>query len=506
MIREFHLIFYTFLILFSVSLFSLAKNKDKEIPALKKISLEDEYKNFNSSLFNENSTVLLVNNGLDLDFESFIFLVKENHPDILSAELSKDIARLKRVESQGAFDPSINSKNSFNRFNSSSDIGQAQEAFTSNTSLDFLTGYGAEFALGARFAEGDIKTPISPAGDAGEYYVKAQIPLLRGAIYNSKFIKEKQSKLEEIIADYLLFRTKLKTLNEGSKAYWDWVAAKKIFDIESNLFYLVKDQVSFVQEQADLGNLAEISVVEAKREVQKRQVKVNKALRNFQETSLSLSKYTWDAEGRPYSILNADQVPEQLPVPKQLNIEDVETAKLNSLINRPEFKALALSRDITDLEKNLAKNQMLPIFDAFISSGFQAGDDSVNPSLIAGVDISIPLRLRTASSRKKQAEAKIQQLNLQERQLIQNIFLEIEDAASQVQTAFDRFVAAKQDYELSKELEIAENDRFELGDSTLFLVIRRQRATVEANIEFIKTLKDYMKASIRFKLVQGDLI
>jgi len=490
---------------FSITYVYGKKSKDVKPKILEKISSTQNLDEFKSSLFSKKE-IREINNGAILNFSDFINTVKNYHPEIISAELSKEIASSKRLEAQGAFDPSINSQNFFYRFNSSSAPGETQEAFTSTTSLDFLTGYGANFGLGAKFAEGDIKTPLSPTGESGEYFIKAQIPLLRDAIYNSKSVKEKTAKLNEIIADYLLFRTKLKTLDSGAKAYWNWVANKKILDIETNLLNLVNEQVSFVKDQADLGNIPQISLVEARSEVQKRQSKVNNSLRSFQASSLALSQFAWTDTGTPYAIPNANQVPEDLFAPTALIKDEIDEAKLNSLINRPEFKTLDLSREISNLERKLAKNQMLPRLDAYISSGIETGEDSIGPTLEAGMNVSLPLRIRTAKGQKQQAELKIKQLNLQERQLIQNVFLEIEDAASTIDTAYQRYIAAKQDYDLSRKLEEGEKERFELGDSTLFLVIRRQRATVEANVELIKTVADYHKAVVQFQLVQGELI
>lgn len=482
------------------------KNKDLDLIILSKISLTDNLEDYKSSIYTE-SGVKRINNGESLGFNDFIEIVKANHPDIISSDLEREIARYKRIEAQGAFDPSINSQNFFNRFNSSSAPGKEQEAFTSNTSLDFLTGSGAKFGLGAKLATGDIKTPISPTGDTGEYFIKMQIPLLRDAIYNSKSVKEKTTKLNEIIADYLLFRTKLKTLDSATKAYWDWVASKKILDTETNLLKLISNLVDFVQEQANLGNQPQISVVEAKREVQKRQGKVNSALRLLQESSIELAKFTWTETGNPSPLLKVEQVPVEINLPTMLIQDEIEDAKLNALTQRPEFKALDFSREISNLERKLAKNQMLPQLDAYVSSGLETGQDSIDsPVLEAGVNISVPLRVRTAHGQMQQAKLKIKQLNLKERQLIQSVFLEIEDAASAMDTSYQRFLAAQQDYELSLKLEEGEEERFKLGNSTVFLVIRRQRATVEANIELIKTITDYHKARIRFLLVQGELV
>ena len=320
------------------SLAVLAK-KDKKLDKpdapksvlFEQIILEDEHLGeFKSSLFNQETNkepALVFKPGKIIELIDVLTLVKDNHPDIASAKLSRQIAYSKRLEAQGAFDPSINSENFFRRFNSSSDPGEAQEAFTSNTSLDFLTGYGAKLGLGANFSKGDIKTPVKPTGEAGEYFLKASVPLLRGAIYNSANVQEKTAKLNEIIADFKLFRTKLKTLSAASNAYWDWVSAKQVYDIENNLLQLVNGQVAFVDDQAELGNLPKISVVEAEREVQKRQAKVSESLRKLQKESIKLSSYTWTSNGTPYAIPLAEQAPINNEEPTELNDKDVQIAK-----------------------------------------------------------------------------------------------------------------------------------------------------------------------------------
>lgn len=484
------------------SFFFKEQEKKQARIVLETISLEKELAKFKSSIFVP-SEEIQIKEGEVILYEDFISVVRANHPDIIAANLEKQIASSRRLETQGAFDPSINSRNFYQRFNSTSNVGEEQTTFTSDTSLDFLTRYGADVSLGAKFAQGDIVTPISPTGDAGEYFVQLQVPLLRDAIYNSANVREKSAKLNEVIADFLLYRAKLGTLSAATKSFWDWVASKHILDIENNLLKLLDDQVDFVQEQADLGNLPQIDVIEAEREYQRRQAKVQSALRSNQESSIDISKYIWTDDGVPYSIPKASQVQEELPTPVGLIPDDIQEAKLTALEKRPEFKAVDLSREISVLERKLAKNQMLPQLDAFINSGVESGDDSIGSTFQAGVLLSLPLRVRTAKGQMQQAELSIQKLNLQERQLIQNVFLEIEDLASQIDTSYERYIAAKENYELSQKLEEGERDRFELGDSTLFLVIRRQRATVEAYIDLISTISDYSVAKTNFELAQG---
>jgi outer membrane protein TolC len=465
--------------------------------------LETSNESYKQSVTQSNAQVI-INDKDEIFFDDYINNVKNYHPDVLTAELEKQIASSKRLETQGQFDPSIGSRNSYNRYNSSSSPGDDQNAFFSDTSFDILTRQGAKFGIGAKYAQGDVKTPFSPTGELGEYYLKLQIPLIRDFINNSANIKEKSAKLNEIIADFVLFRTKLKILENSSNAYWDWFASKKILDVETDLQELISKQVGFVEEQANQGNLPQIAVIEAKRELQSRIGRVNLATRSLQNSAITLSKFLWSAEGAPLGIPNESQLPKAFPQPYKIEVEDIQSAKIQSLKTRPEFKALDLSREISTLEKKLAKNQMLPRLDAYVNQGYEAGDNSIGPVTELGLNLLLPLRVRTAKGQMQQADLKIKQINIQERQLLQNVFMEIEDAASQLNTAYDRYLATFNEFQLSQELEDAEKIIFEQGDSTLFVVIRRQRDRVSANIEMIKALSEYYKALAKYNLVQGN--
>jgi outer membrane protein TolC len=202
-----------------------------------------------------------------------------------------------------------------------------------------------------------------------------------------------------------------------------------------------------------------------------------------------------------------DQVPSvKEDITKTLAIENINEAKLKALKFRPEFKAINLSKDIAILERKFAKNQMLPELDLFINQGVETGEDSIGPTTAAGVNLSIPLRVRTGQGLKKQAELSLQSLNLASRELMQNVILELENAVSELEQSKAKTKFAKESLILANQLFEGESEKFKLGDSTLFLVIRRQRAMAEANIQYYKAFADYRTAEQVFKFLQGELI
>lgn len=447
-----------------------------------------------------------LNVSAKLVFENFIKSVKNNHPAIKLAALDKEVASAKRLEAAGAFDPSIDSSNFYSRYNSSNRIGEELDAFSSSTAIVLPTRFGAKFSGGAKYAIGDISTPISPTGDTGEYFITAEVPLLRDGFYkNKQAITEKQAKLSVIDAEYIYFRTSLTVLMQAASEYFTWVAAHEIFHLENGMLGVVMDQADFTKEQSELGNLPEISNSEALREVRSREGKVQTQSRKFQESSFKVNSFMWSDNGSSMSLPWFDDVPKSPTIVEMISRDDIDTAQLTALENRPELKSLEISKDITQLDKSFAKNQMLPLLNAYISPGYETGNNSIGPTLEAGINISLPLRVRTAKGKLEQAEIKLKQISIKEKQILQKIFLEIENAASEINANYKKYLAAEEELKHAFELENGEQDRFELGDSTLFLVIRRQRARLESQIKLVEIIRDYKQSLFIFELLQAKL-
>ncbi len=437
--------------------------------------------------------------------EDFLKMVNRNHPDIIKAKLDRQKALYKRVEAQGAFDPSVSSDNFYRRFNSSSAVGDTQKAFTSNTSIDWLSGYGAKFSVGAKFAEGDIKTPISPTGDGGEYFVKAQIPLLRNAIFNEKNVKEQQAKIQETIFDLELYEKRLQTLSKAAYSYWNWIGSFKKLEAQEELLRLNQNQAQQAQDQVTYGILPQIGKVELDREVQKTQGKVWDSIIGYKDKAIKFTSFLWRENGESYPIVSSDNLPEM-----QLEIDsyqepEVHEAKLNALENRPEFKSITRFKEVARWNRKFAKNQYLPELDLYGYQGIEVGAGSIGPTTEAGVQILLPFRNRKASGLLNQAKINISKLNVQEKQLAQAIFLEIENTAQILENSYKAFETAKKEVEFATLLAQGEKDKFDLGASTIFLVIRRQRSLIDAKINLITSYVDYNIAKANYNFAQGLL-
>jgi outer membrane protein TolC len=80
---------------------------------------------------------------------------------------------------------------------------------------------------------------------------------------------------------------------------------------------------------------------------------------------------------------------------------------------------------------------------------------------------------------------------LKERLARDRVGADIRDAYSALQAAFDRLQMVRGEVQVALKLEDAERSRFELGDSTLFLVNLRELATADAALREVNATADY---------------
>ncbi|WP_373531842.1 TolC family protein [Vampirovibrio sp.] len=440
-----------------------------------------------------------------LTFQQFLTQVRANHPKLYSADLDRRIAGAKLLEKQGAFDPGISLETDYLRYNDFSNRGKVSKALDNDLSLGWLTRSGARIATGGRYNTGDVKPPLYPTGSTGEYFLSARMPLLRGFRINEKVAMEMQAEIGIPLADAMFNQSRLSTLLQASYGYWNWVYAHRKVGVSDNLLALATVRYQAIQERVKAGDLPPIDEVEAGQEVQRRAGLLVRSQREYERQLFNLSRYLWEPGGQPAALPEKRAIPEMLPTPDALEEADWMEARKLALETRPELKALNLQKEMVEVDLRQAKNLKLPVLDLFATPGYDTGNESIGPTIKAGVVLTVPLRQRTANGMIAAAEFRTQKLDLEQRLVLQQILLEVDDSVSAINAAYKQYLAANKEYEFAKELEKGERQRFEFGDSTLFLVNQRERSSAEAAMRLLDLEVEYHQTIANFKAVSGQL-
>lgn len=443
----------------------------------------------------------------DLSLELILDNVKQNHPVIKSTILQNKISDSKLLTTQGAFDLNLKSNAYYNRYNSSTQPGEPQHANMYNTELELLTRYGIEINAGVDLNDGDIKTPYSPTGEKGEYFMSLNTPLFRGAGLNPSSVNEISARynIEKVYNNYRLVSIEL--LLKAINSYWLWVTAQNKVKVEKQLLKNAEFRLDAIEKRSKSGDLASIDIIEAKQEIQRRKGRLLKAERDYQQKSYDLSWFLWDQNVQSTTnVLDCKSTDFTVNIfdNKTLNAKD---GKLQALKNRPELKDIEISKKIANLEKDFATNDLLPQLDFFVRAGHQLGNDNINGvALKSGFEFELPIQRRDAKGRVIRFDLELNKLNYEQKNIMQRIFLQVDDSISAINMAIKRLSAAVEEVKLAQKMEAGENKRFKLGDSTLFVVNRRERATAEAKYRLIDTMFEYYQALGYYRAVTGSLI
>ena len=422
--------------------------------------------------------------------------VEAAYPKVKGIAQERQAAAGKLREKQGAFDTTVSVGLEYLSYNSASSRGKNAEASISTATVEMAMRSGAKLIVGRDANTGLVKSPISSTGSDGTVYAGIKLPLLRGAGVNEKSIAELQAKLGIPLADATITQVIVASKAAAGGAYWEWVAAGRKYKVATDLLALASLRAKQIAREVELGAQPPIAITEAEQEVRRREAALNKADRDIQKAAIKLAGYLWQDDGTPLPPPATEQLPSEMPVPVFLDTARLQSSREGALAKRPEILAIALQLTNVALDERLALNDSRPDLSVVLQPGQDMGRLGIGETLKAGINFSVPVGRWDASGRRDTARAKTIKLT-QDRELTKRqVLLEVDDAWSAINASVERFLATDAEVTLAKRLEDGERKRFAEGDSTLFLVNQRERATAEALGRLIDIQLEYQLALI----------
>ena len=427
---------------------------------------------------------------------------EDSHPLLLAAIQEHFIARGNVLEAHGAFDTKLTVSSKTNQFgyykNRSSRGGVSQPI--QSLGGEFFGGY--ERGMGNFGPWEEDRLTLS----RGEWSSGIRLPLLRNSRIDERRTDLLIARLSVELADATVRSQRLTLLEAAASTYWEWVSAGSKLGIATALLDLAEDRIAQVNELVDAGQLAEIEVAENQRAVMLRRRATVSAERDLQAARFNLSLFLRDADGNPRQV-GRDQLPE-FPEPEPVPAAQVEEDLRSAFQQRPEIAGLMVQLGRNGADLRLARNQLRPELDFVTEFGRDAGLGSPTKrgsEWIAGITLSSPAQRREAKGQVAIETAKQEQLMQKLLFARDRVEIEVRDAASALTLALQRLDLARAEAAIAQRLASAEMERFELGDSTLFIVNLREVAAATARIEAVNALTECHKATAAYRAATAAL-
>jgi len=275
----------------------------------------------------------------------------------------------------------------------------------------------------------------------------------------------------------------------------------------------------------ELGALPPLDIYRSESQVASRRVQVIQSEYALKQAEDAL-RLTIGANQDPYfQALDLILTEKAEPEGELLTI-DAATALQQALKKRPEFDAAraALANDETRIR--LAHNHLLPELDLsgsyasngvggtqFSSTGQKTTSSSLSqlfgfgfPTYIAQLSLTLPIRNTTAKAEMGNALVSRRNDLYSERQIREQVTLDVSNAVHQLEQAKLSMVAGKESLDLAKKNMAAEQRKRELGSGTIFLVLEAQTEVAQAEQSLLQAEVGYQLAVAAVDHATGEML
>lgn len=426
-----------------------------------------------------------------LTLAEYLGYVKSYHPLVKQANLIINESEAKLLKARGAFDPKLAVDYDRKEF-------QTAEYYDKlNATFKIPTWYGVELKANFEENSGAFLNPEASLPDDGLYSVGVSVALARGFLINKRMAALKQAKLftGQAEADRQLLVNAI--LYEASTAYFNWLRSYNEKEVYASFLTNAKMRFDGIKRSYETGERPAIDTLEARITLYNRKLNLEKARITYIKSSLELSNYLW-INDIPVEIEGA-----VIPDPETMEYIDatLSTSQFNmenfELENHPKLRSLDYKYQSLLINKRLTVNQLLPQIDIQYNVLSQTPDvpNSFNSATYkSGLTIRFPLFLR-----KERGDLKLAKLKLQ------NTDFEINTTRVTLKNKIDAITQELESFILQNSLTIsivsdyevllrAEERKFNLGESSLFLVNSRELKLIDAKLRAITLENKYLNA------------
>lgn len=416
--------------------------------------------------------------SLKLNFEEYMEWVSTYHPIAVQAEINLRMGQMEVRQARGGFDPLVFGNLDKKDFKGSTYYDKRDAGVVVPTWMGVELNGTFEQNTG-RFLNSESSVPT-----AGLFSAGASVNLGQGLILDDRRASLRKAQLYQQATEV----ERINMLNElnlqATDMYWRWSLAFENVKVLNEGVELAKFRFHAVKRSFEQGDQAAIDTVEAFSLLLNRQYRFQIAQNTLFATTQEVNTFLWDESGNPMS-LDPNVVPQGL-FEEFTDSPDFE--ELRTLVSRhPELRLTDFELASLDVEKRLKTQQLLPVVKLKYNFLSESVSDLSSSQFFEndykwGVSFYTPLLLRKTRGAVGLTKAKIEMKqtsrDLKELQLRTKLESELNNW-----TVLNQQVSTiGQNVESLEALLKGETRRFEIGESSLFLVNAREVAVFDSRI------------------------
>jgi outer membrane protein TolC len=350
-------------------------------------------------------------------------------------------------------------------------------------------------------------------------------PLWQGLRFDENRYRLQVARKNVLLSNEQLRQRVIEVVTQAIQAYWELDYAHRNLAVQIEAVRLAEQQDLSNRRQVKQGLLAPVDVIQTQTQIS-----------TFQENVFSAQAGLTRAENTLKQLILASRQDQEwdaalvptTPLPLANDVPLLADALQEALRSRPEMAEAKTNIDINGLDMRLSREQAKPQINAvarlssqglsghaipFVASpilqqlGLTAGTlpsifpggytqslnnvaNGIFPTVQVGVQMSLPIRNRTATAQVAVSAAEAKRLAAQQQAIEMAIEGDVRNALETVTAARSRLVSAESASKFADEQYMSEQRQFQAGTSSVFLVLQRQTDLIAARSREIRAKAD----------------
>jgi outer membrane protein TolC len=486
---------------------------------------------------------LLQGGSLSLTLNDVIRLMLESNLNINVDRLPPQIAQFLIDTYLRPFDPTLHitangthsNAVSQSQLNGATSLIQLTQSYDVGIGQTLMTGtsYGVDILMNRNSTNNAFALYNPSWVGQVRYSVSQHLLQNRGRLASDHLIRIAQNNHK--ISESQFEQQMMDLVTQAQDVYWDYVFSLEDIKVKQHSLELAKKTLDNNQKELEIGILAPIDVVQAETQVAtmedgllvstytslQDEDALKKIMTNKPDPGLVLAKLT------PVETLNRPAVTDTVAITQAIQI---------ALENRPEMKQAQLALNNAEIDTEFTKNQMLPVLDingSYTQNGLGGvqrlrstlGGNTVIGTIPGGLsdafsqlfgfgynsysfgfNVQVPLSNKAAGSDHDRAAGTKQMASAQLDAVAQQIALEVRNAMNQVQMNRAHIQTAQKARDFAQQTLDGEQQKYQLGVSTLFFVLQDQTNLAIAQTNEIQAMVNYTKALVALDRATGQTL
>lgn len=435
-----------------------------------------------------------------LSFEEYLGFVKQHHPLVKQANLVLEQGEANLLKARGGFDPKVEVDYDRKKFK---DIEYYDQL---NATFKIPTWYGVEFKADFEENTGAFLNPNLNVPEGGLYSAGVSFSLAQGFLMNERMASLKKAKFfrEQTQADRNLLVNTI--IFNASKAYFKWVQATIEQQIYNEFLKNASIRLEAVNQSVAAGDKAAIDITEARIAKQNRALALEAASLKRRKAALEVGTFLW-LNDVPLTLQENIRPlqPEVSSLQASLMLDGITNMDA-LLVSHPKLLSLDAKIDVLEIDKRLKQNKLLPKLDLqynFLSQEADQFSAFTAANYKAFVNFSIPIFLRKERGDLRLATIKIKDAAFERAAIQLTLKNKIDAIAAEISslnTQNNMVATIVEDYQT---LVNAEERKFFLGESSLFLINSREQKLIDAQLKQNQISIKALKATAQLYNVLG---